>query len=107
SKYPKMQKGQLFMEKPSLCQLNRDHTNEPTTLLERTCHVRVQHIRMADSDCCCIGCIIRFGNCWQLEQLAHHIAYLLLSGRPITCDGQLHLTRSVLRNGQSALYQCQ
>src|SRR5216683_4195915 len=46
-------------------------------LADRACYVWKHQMRMTDGDSCRIGSIIRLRDCWQVEQLAHHIAYLL------------------------------
>src|SRR5258708_7966671 len=64
-----------------------------------------EHMRMTDRDSCRIGSIVRLGDCWQVEQLAHHIAYLLFASSSIPRHRQLHLTRSVLSDRDSPLHQ--
>src|SRR5216683_1115804 len=62
-------------------------------------------MRMADSNSSCISGIIRPGNCWQVEPLAHHVAYLLFASSPIPGHSQLHRTGSVLSDRDSPLRQ--
>src|SRR5258708_11732331 len=62
-------------------------------------------MRMTDSNSNCIGDIVRLGDCWQVKQLAHHIAYLLFASSPIPRHRQLHLTGSVLSDRDSPLLQ--
>ena len=64
-------------------------------------------MRMADRDSRRIGSIIWLGNCWQVEQLTHHVADLLFARSPIACHRQLHFARRVLGNRESLLRQRQ
>ena len=60
---------------------------------------------MADGDSRRIGGIVGLGDCWQVEQLAYHIAYLLFASSPIARHRQLDLARSVFSDRESLLCQ--
>src|SRR6185369_1467903 len=62
---------------------------------------------VAEGDCKSISRIVRFRNVFQFEERFHHQLYLRLVGAPIICQCLFHFKRSVTKDANTLVLQCQ